>query len=95
MEFFAKVIDLAVYLAGFAVWAIFIPQIRLLCQLKRSDSLSFGTVWGSFTIQTLILTQSALKQNWPVLVVMLMSVTCLGIVLALMYRYRRWPGGKS
>jgi uncharacterized protein with PQ loop repeat len=89
VETFSTIIDGAVYLAGFFVWAIFIPQIRLLYRTRKTEGLSLVTIWGSFTVQSLILTQSILKSNWPVLVVMTMSVVCLVTIILMVYRYRR------
>jgi uncharacterized protein with PQ loop repeat len=88
MEFLIKLVDGAVYVASLLVWAVFIPQIRLLRRTKKSDGLSISTVWGSFTVQSLIWLQSLLKHNWPVFVVMSMSIVCLAIILVLAYRYR-------
>ncbi len=88
MEALIRIVDLAVLGVSLLVWAVFIPQIRLLYRAKKSEGLSLATVWGSFTVQSLIWLQSLLKQNWPVLVVMTMSVICLVIILVLAYRYR-------
>jgi uncharacterized protein with PQ loop repeat len=88
VETLIHIVDFAVFGASLLVWTVFIPQIRLLYRIKKSEGLSLATVWGSLTVQSLIWFQSLLKQNWPVLVVMTTSVICLIIILVLAYRYR-------
>lgn len=87
-------VDGLVVVAGFVGWIVFVPQIRLLLQMKKSDTISLGMVWGSFALQATIFFQGLLKKNWPLVFVMSTSLICLCIILFLIYRYRRWPGGR-
>ncbi len=95
MDLFRMVVDVLVVLSGFVSGAVFIPQIRLLFQTKKSDNLSLGTVWGSFLLQSLIITQAVLKENWSLAFMMTMNGVFLGYVIFLIYYYRRFPGGKA
>lgn len=94
MEFFKSAVDALVALSGFVSWTIFLPQIRLLLRVKKSDNLSFGTVWGSLALQSLIITQSLLKGNWPLAFMISVNATALGCLIFLIYYYRKFPGGK-
>lgn len=79
-------VDGLVVVAGFVGWIVFVPQIRLLLQMKKSDTISLGMVWGSFALQAAIFIQGILKKNWPLVFVMSTSLICLCIVLFLIYR---------
>lgn len=87
-------VDGLVVVAGFVGWIVFVPQIQLLWRMKKSDTISPGMVWGSFALQAILFIQGILKKNWPVVFVMSTSLICLCITLFLIYRYRRWPGGR-
>lgn len=89
------VVDFLVVIAGLVGWVVFLPQIQLLLLIKRSDNISLGMVWGSFAIQSTILFQGILKENWPLVLVMMTSLICLSVILFLIYRYRKWPGGNK
>lgn len=89
-------VDGLVVVAGFVGWIVFVPQIQLLWRMKKSDTISPGMVWGSFALQAILFIQGILKKkvHWPVVFVMSTSLICLCITLFLIYRYRRWPGGR-
>lgn len=91
---FESLVDILVVVAGLFGWLIFLPQIKLLLEVKKSESISLGLVWGSFAMQAVMFLQGILKKNWPLVLVMSTSLICLVIMLWLIYRYRRWPGGK-
>lgn len=81
--------------SAFVSWMIFLPQFRLLKKVKDSRSISTGTVWGSLTLQLLILTNSIFKHNWQLTMALCTTITCLVIMLPMIYYYRKWPGGRQ
>lgn len=90
-----EVINWFVGISGLFTWILFVPQIRLLLKVKRSDSISLGMTWGSFALQALILIQSLLIQNWYLSFTMGISVLCLLITNIFIHYYRKYPGGRS
>ena len=94
MEMLSSVIDTLVLVCGFGIWVFFIPQIRLLLKEKESKTNSLSLMWGSFVIQTLVLIQVLLRENWPLVFVQAMSLTGVTITLILIHYYRRYPGGR-
>jgi len=94
MKKFEMIVDGLVVVAGFIGWIVFLPQIELLWEMKKADTISLGMVWGSFALQAILFIQGILKKNWPVVFMMSTSLICLCITLFLIYRYRRWPGGQ-
>lgn len=76
-------VDGLVVVAGFVGWIVFVPQIRLLWRVKKSDTISLGMVWGSFALQTVLFIQGLMKENWPLVFVMSTSLICLCITLFL------------
>lgn len=95
METFVAIIDTLVVVAGFLIWLLFIPQIRLLLRERQSRTNSIYLTGGSFLLQSLLLTQVVLYQNWPLAFVQTMSLTGVTVMLALILYYRRFPGGRA
>ncbi len=93
MKKFEMIVDGLVVVAGFIGWIVFLPQIELLWEMKKADTISLGMVWGSFALQAILFIQGILKKNWPVVFMMSTSLICLCIILVLIYYYRQWPGG--
>ena len=94
MELFRTTVDWVVVGAGFISWVVFLPQIQLLLRVKRSDSVSLGLLWGSVALQSLALLQLVLRENWQLSVMYVVGLFCLAIIIFLVYRYRKYPGGK-
>ncbi len=94
MEALRQVVDILVFSAGFVTWLLFVPQIKKLKEVKRSDALSLGTIYGSIALQLLYLLQSGLQENWALFFPLLVSLTCLCILLRTILHYREWPGGR-
>lgn len=95
VAFVGFMVDTLVMGAGFITWVLFLPQIRLLYTAKRSDTLSLGTVYGSFSVQTLVFIQALLKGNWQLAFLQGTSMFFLVIVIIMVHWYRRWPGGRT
>ncbi len=90
-----QVIDWLVATAGLFTWILFFPQIKLLIKIKDSRSISLGMTWGSWVLQSLILTQSVLHQNWSLALTMGISVLCLTVTNVIIHYYRKYPGGRN
>ena len=80
--------------ASFCVWMLFLPQIKLLYEVKKAESLSLVTVYGSLGIQTLIFLQAILKFNYQLAFLQSMSMTSLVVVIVMVHYYRKVPGGR-
>ena len=79
---------------GLVAWMVFVPQIRLLLTEKKSDNISLRLVWGSFGLQAVLLLHAVFQLDWYMAFPLLTSLVCLVVVLKLIYRYRKYPGGK-
>jgi len=79
---------------GFTSWAVFLPQIKLLLEAKEATSISLGLIWGSFFIQTIIITHEILIKDWSLTFALGTSSICLIIIITLIYYYRKYPGGR-
>ena len=95
METFRTVVSWLVAGIGLVGWTVFVPQIRLLLKEKEAKSISLGLIWGSFAMQTLMFTHALLQNDWHLAFAMFTSLSCLVIVLALIYYYRKYPGGRK
>lgn len=82
------IVDALVFLAGFVAWAVYLPQIRLLLKVKKSDTISLGLVGGSWVLQTLLFLQSIIKENWSLTFMMGLSLLALSCVIWLVSYYR-------
>ena len=94
MDIFRNIIALMVVGVGFVGWSVFLPQIRLLLKEKEARSISLGLVWGSFAMQVIIFTHTTLQKDWHLTFALGTSLICLVLVLALIYYYRKYPGGR-
>ena len=88
-------VDWLVGISGLFTWLLFAPQIHLLWKQKRSDTISLGMTWGSWLLQSLILTQSLLHENWSLTLTMGVSVLSLSITIFFIHYYRAFPGGRK
>ena len=97
MNLFREVIAWLVAASGIMCWIVFVPQVRLLIKIKKSDSISTGMLWGSFGIQMLIMIHLAMQSpiDWRFLSSYIMSFIGLLVVMYFVYYYRRWPGGRK
>lgn len=97
MEIFREVVAWLVATIGLSGWVIFLPQIRLLLRVKKADSISLLLIWGSFAMQATVLTHVLIQKviDWKLSVVFFTSLACHIIILILIHRYRKWPGGKK
>jgi hypothetical protein len=87
-------VDWLVGLSGFFVWILFIPQIKLLLEVKESRS---NSIWASVLsggLQMLILLQALLNSNWALFFTTTVSVVFVAIVLVIILYYRKFPGGR-
>ena len=80
MDAFKEMVAWLVAFSGLFVPLLFAPQIRLLYKEKVSNSLSLGTVWGSFIIQGLVALDAFFKSNDKLVFLQLVSMTCLVII---------------
>lgn len=90
-----EVVAWLVVMIGLVGWTVFLPQIHLLIKAKKAESISLGLMWGSFAMQTIILTHILLQPiiDWRLSIIYFSSLACHTIILFLIYYYRRWPGG--
>ena len=95
MNEFREIVAWLVFATGFVSWTIFVPQIRLLFKVKRSESLSIGMIWISITMNTIILLHAVLQKDWRLAFTIAVGMSCIIPMLTLAYYYRRYPGGKS
>lgn len=61
MDIFREVVALLVAAIGLVGWIVFLPQIRLLYEMKRAESVSLLFVWGSLAMQAVILVHILLQ----------------------------------
>jgi len=87
--------DTLVLISGFFVGVIFIPQIRLLLKVKESTSLSAGSLWLTWILQTVVLIQILLHANYQLAFMQSVSLAGVSIELILLYYYRVYPGGRN
>jgi len=90
---FLQVIDALVFISGFFIWLLVLPQILLLLKKKQAETNSLFLTVGSMLFQLLLLVQALLWLNWPSAFVMGTSVLGNGVVAFLIVYYRRYPGG--
>ena len=95
MEQFREIVSWLVMGIGFVGWTVFIPQIRLLVKTKESKSISLGLIWGSFSMQAIMLTHTLLNKDFAMSFALGTSLICLSIIVVLIYYYRKWPSGRS
>ncbi len=97
MEIFREVIAWLVAGIGVVGWTIFLPQIKLLIRVKTADSISLLLIWGSFAMQVIVLIHILIQEeiDWKLSIIYFTSIACHTVILALIYYYRRWPGGKN
>lgn len=95
MELFESVVGWMVAMVSFVIWALFLPQIKLLYRVKDSQSLSLLTVYGSLAVQTLIFTRALLKSDFKLALLQSTSMFFLGIIICMAHYYRRYPGGRK
>jgi uncharacterized protein with PQ loop repeat len=88
-------IDVLVGLSAFVMWALFLPQMRLLMKLKDSRSVSLASAWGSCLAQMLILTQGVFKGNWTLVASLGVSTIFFLATIFLIHYYRWFPGGRT
>ena len=90
-----QTIDWLVGISGLFAWMLFLPQIKLLIDVKKSESISLAMTWGSWIVQTLILIQSILNETWTLVFTMGVSMLFLTITNACIHYYRIFPGGRN
>lgn len=97
MDIFREIMAWLVATIGLVGWTVFIPQIRLLIKIKKADSISLLLIWGSFAMQSTILTHILIQEiiDWKLSTVFFTSIACQFVILILIYHYRRWPGDKK
>ena len=97
MDTFREIIGWLVAGSGFVCWVAFVPQIRLLVKIKRSESNSLGLMWISFVMQVITLLYLLIqpKIDWRLVSVYTMSLIGLIVITVLIYYYRRFPGGRN
>ena len=95
MDLFQSIVSWLVASASLVVWALFLPQIRLLHKVKEARSLSLMTIYGSFTIQSLIFLHALLGNDYKLAFLQSTSMLFLGIVIFMIHYYRMYPGGRA
>ena len=93
LQLLKDVVDVLVWISGFVTWFVFIPQLKLLYKVKESKSISSLTMWMSWSIQVVILSQALLAGNTSLIFTMLVSVFFISIVIVFVHYYRAFPGG--
>ncbi len=94
LQLLKDVVDVLVWISGFVTWFVFIPQLKLLYKVKESKSISSLTMWMSWSIQVVILSQALLAGNTSLIFTMLVSVFFISIVIVFVHYYRAFPGGR-
>jgi uncharacterized membrane protein len=92
---FLHIIDSLVFISGFFIWVLVLPQILLILKKKQAQTNSLFLTVGSLVFQLLLLTQAVLWINWPSAFVMGTSVVGNAIVTVLILYFRRYPGGRK
>lgn len=96
MDIFREVVAWIVVAIAFLGWISYLPQIKLLLKVKESKSVSLGLMWSGVGMQGMVLIHLLLqpKIDGKLVWVYITNLVCMFVVLYLIYRYRRWPGGK-
>lgn len=95
MEALREVVAWLVAASAFIVWLLFLPQIRIMYKVKRADSISLGTVGGSFSIQSLIFMHAILNYDYRLAFLQSTSMFFLCIVIIMIIYYRKFPEGRK
>ncbi len=97
MELTRYILSWLVAILGLLSWVPYLPQISLLVEKKRSDTLSYGLFGLALGIQMPTVTYILIKEtiDWKLAVGFFSCIIPELVIIYLIYRYRKWPGGKG